>query len=181
MTQYDYDLVVIGSGPAGQRAAIQASKLRKRVAIVGSGEAVVDAQFQNGQFFGVDRDRQLQVGRHGRRRVARGGDDVQGGDAQFGDVQRAAKQGGWRPVEMNLRRFDLQRGALPAQLADVHAAEQAAAGLIDLQLAGTGALGQFDRGLQTAFAARQPAKAADDGGAGEEGEKGEGTFHFTGA
>ncbi|MEO6063046.1 MAG: Si-specific NAD(P)(+) transhydrogenase [Thermoflexales bacterium] len=34
MTQYDYDLVVIGSGPAGQRAAIQASKLRKRVAIV---------------------------------------------------------------------------------------------------------------------------------------------------
>ena len=34
MTQYNYDLVVIGSGPAGQRAAIQASKLRKRVAIV---------------------------------------------------------------------------------------------------------------------------------------------------
>ena len=30
----DYDLVVIGSGPAGQRAAIQAAKLRKRVAIV---------------------------------------------------------------------------------------------------------------------------------------------------
>jgi NAD(P) transhydrogenase len=31
---YDYDLIVIGSGPAGQRAAIQAAKLRKRVAIV---------------------------------------------------------------------------------------------------------------------------------------------------
>ena len=29
-----YDLVVIGSGPAGQSAAIQASKLHKRVAIV---------------------------------------------------------------------------------------------------------------------------------------------------
>lgn len=31
--QYDYDLFVIGSGPAGQRAAIQAAKLGKRVAI----------------------------------------------------------------------------------------------------------------------------------------------------
>ncbi len=34
MPAYDYDLLVIGSGPAGQRAAIQASKLGKRVAIV---------------------------------------------------------------------------------------------------------------------------------------------------
>ncbi|MBI2724561.1 MAG: FAD-binding protein, partial [Chloroflexi bacterium] len=31
---YDYDLLVIGTGPAGQRAAIQAAKLRKRVAII---------------------------------------------------------------------------------------------------------------------------------------------------
>ena len=31
---YDYDMVVIGSGPAGQRAAIQAAKLEKKVAIV---------------------------------------------------------------------------------------------------------------------------------------------------
>ena len=30
----DYDLVCIGSGPAGQRAAIQAAKLGKRVAVV---------------------------------------------------------------------------------------------------------------------------------------------------
>src|SRR5512146_2096314 len=34
MPQYDYDLLVIGSGPAGQRAAIQAAKLGKRVAII---------------------------------------------------------------------------------------------------------------------------------------------------
>ena len=34
MAEYDYDLVVIGSGPAGQRAAVQAAKLDKRVAIV---------------------------------------------------------------------------------------------------------------------------------------------------
>lgn len=34
MSQYDYDLIVIGSGPGGQRAAIQAAKLEKRVAIV---------------------------------------------------------------------------------------------------------------------------------------------------
>lgn len=31
---YDYDLIVIGSGPAGQRAAIQGAKLDKKVAIV---------------------------------------------------------------------------------------------------------------------------------------------------
>jgi len=31
---YDYDLTVIGSGPAGQRAAIQAAKLEKRVALI---------------------------------------------------------------------------------------------------------------------------------------------------
>ena len=29
-----YDMLVIGSGPAGQKAAIQAAKLRKRVAII---------------------------------------------------------------------------------------------------------------------------------------------------
>src|ERR1700760_3993147 len=31
---FDYDLLVIGSGPAGQRAAIQGAKLNKKVAIV---------------------------------------------------------------------------------------------------------------------------------------------------
>src|ERR1700733_10285081 len=31
---YDYDLVVIGSGPAGQRPAIQGAKIDKRVALV---------------------------------------------------------------------------------------------------------------------------------------------------
>ncbi len=31
---YDYDLVVLGSGPAGQKAAIQAAKLGRRVAMV---------------------------------------------------------------------------------------------------------------------------------------------------
>ena len=31
---YDYDMIVIGSGPAGQRAAIQAAKLDKKVAII---------------------------------------------------------------------------------------------------------------------------------------------------
>ena len=34
MSEFDYDLLVIGSGPAGQRAAIQAAKLNKRVAVV---------------------------------------------------------------------------------------------------------------------------------------------------
>ncbi len=38
--KYDYDLIVIGCGPAGQRAAVQAAKLRKRVAIIDRREVV---------------------------------------------------------------------------------------------------------------------------------------------
>ncbi|HET7058615.1 MAG TPA: FAD-dependent oxidoreductase, partial [Nitrospiraceae bacterium] len=32
--EFDFELLCIGSGPAGQRAAVQAAKLGKRVAIV---------------------------------------------------------------------------------------------------------------------------------------------------
>ena len=31
---FDFDLLVLGSGPAGQRAAVQAAKLGKRVGII---------------------------------------------------------------------------------------------------------------------------------------------------
>lgn len=34
MSEFDYDLIVIGSGPAGQKAAIQAANLDKKVALV---------------------------------------------------------------------------------------------------------------------------------------------------
>ena len=37
---YDYDLVCIGSGPAGQRAAVQAAKLGQRAAVVEKRRAV---------------------------------------------------------------------------------------------------------------------------------------------
>ena len=37
---FDYDLIVIGSGPAGQRGAVQAAKLRKSVAIIDKREVV---------------------------------------------------------------------------------------------------------------------------------------------
>lgn len=37
---YDYDLLVLGCGPAGQRAAVQAAKIRKKVAIVDRREVV---------------------------------------------------------------------------------------------------------------------------------------------
>lgn len=39
-TGFDFDLVCIGSGPAGQRAAIQAAKLGKRAAVVEKGPTV---------------------------------------------------------------------------------------------------------------------------------------------
>ena len=34
MSEPEYDLLVIGSGPAGQRGAVAAAKARKRVAII---------------------------------------------------------------------------------------------------------------------------------------------------
>jgi NAD(P) transhydrogenase len=40
MSAVKYDLIVIGSGPSGQRAAVAASKLKKRVAIVESRSVV---------------------------------------------------------------------------------------------------------------------------------------------
>ncbi|SVE57638.1 uncharacterized protein METZ01_LOCUS510492 [marine metagenome] len=40
MVEYDYEMLVIGSGPAGQRAAIQVAKLDKRFAIVQRKESV---------------------------------------------------------------------------------------------------------------------------------------------
>lgn len=39
-TSNHYDLIVIGCGPAGQRAAVQAAKLRKKVAIIDAREVV---------------------------------------------------------------------------------------------------------------------------------------------
>jgi NAD(P) transhydrogenase len=38
--KFDYDLLVIGCGPAGQRAAVQAAKLRLKVGIIDSRESV---------------------------------------------------------------------------------------------------------------------------------------------
>ncbi|USX51986.1 Si-specific NAD(P)(+) transhydrogenase [Lentzea sp. HUAS12] len=40
MTSYDYDLIVIGSGPGGQKAAIAGAKLGKRVAIIDKQEMI---------------------------------------------------------------------------------------------------------------------------------------------
>ena len=37
---YDFDLLCIGSGPAGQRAAVQTAKLGKRAAIVERGHVI---------------------------------------------------------------------------------------------------------------------------------------------
>lgn len=40
MSDFDYDLVCIGSGPAGQRAAVQAAKLGKRTAVIERGRLI---------------------------------------------------------------------------------------------------------------------------------------------
>src|SRR5215207_9406195 len=40
MTEHDYDLLVIGSGPGGQKAAIAAAKLGRRACVVERGDMV---------------------------------------------------------------------------------------------------------------------------------------------
>ena len=45
---FDYDLVIIGSGPGGQKAAIQAGKLGKRVLVVDSNAQLGGACLQDG-------------------------------------------------------------------------------------------------------------------------------------
>ena len=40
MSAAQYDLIVIGSGPSGQRAAVAASKMKKRVCVVESRSVV---------------------------------------------------------------------------------------------------------------------------------------------
>jgi NAD(P) transhydrogenase len=47
-SKFDYDLFVIGSGPAGQRASIQASKLGKRVALAERKAVVGGVQINTG-------------------------------------------------------------------------------------------------------------------------------------
>ena len=46
--QYEYDLICIGSGPAGQRAAIQAAKLRKKVSVVEKQRCIGGVCIENG-------------------------------------------------------------------------------------------------------------------------------------
>jgi NAD(P) transhydrogenase len=45
---YDFDLVCIGSGPAGQRAAIQAAKLGQRAAVVEKRHCVGGVRIETG-------------------------------------------------------------------------------------------------------------------------------------
>ena len=44
-----YDMIVIGSGPAGRRAAVQAAKFRKRVLVVERGRRVGGVSVHTGK------------------------------------------------------------------------------------------------------------------------------------
>ncbi len=68
MAKYDYDLICIGSGPAGQRSAVQAAKLGKRVAIVEQESVVGGVSLHTGTIPSKTfREAVLTFGRGGRR------------------------------------------------------------------------------------------------------------------
>ena len=48
---YDFDVLVIGSGPGGQKAAIAAAKLEKRIGVVERPDMVGGVCFNTGTIF----------------------------------------------------------------------------------------------------------------------------------
>ncbi len=68
MAKYDYDMICIGSGPAGQRAAVQGAKLGKRVAIIEQEQVVGGVSLHTGTIPSKTfREAVLTFGRGGRR------------------------------------------------------------------------------------------------------------------
>jgi len=107
---YDYDLICIGSGPAGQRAAIQAAKLGKKVAVIEKRDTVggicVDLGTIPSKTF---REAVLYftaaAGRFETRQVVRGGSRPEAKDllAKVGETVRVEQE----VVERQLRRNDV--------------------------------------------------------------------------
>ena len=63
MSENHYDLVVIGSGPAGQKCAIAAAKLDKKVAVIDRKEMIGGVTLHTGTNFQVpDGDRVRRFG-----------------------------------------------------------------------------------------------------------------------
>ena len=54
MTTFDYDVAVIGSGPSGQRAAVQAAKLDRRTLLVFDHPTLAEC-YKSAAFDGVNR------------------------------------------------------------------------------------------------------------------------------
>ena len=82
MTKYDYEMICIGSGPAGQRAAVQGAKLGKRVAIVEQEQVVGGVSLHTGTIPSKTfREAVLTFGRGGRRAsdLRRRASDMNGG------------------------------------------------------------------------------------------------------
>ena len=85
MTTYDYDMICIGSGPAGQRAAVQGAKLGKRVAIVEQEQVVGGVCLHTGTIPSKTfREAVLTFGKGGRRAsdMRRRASDMNGGGQQ---------------------------------------------------------------------------------------------------
>ena len=85
MTNYDYDMICIGSGPAGQRAAVQGAKLGKRVAIIEREQVVGGVSLHTGTIPSKTfREAVLTFGRGGRRAsdMRRRASDMNGSNRQ---------------------------------------------------------------------------------------------------
>ncbi len=83
MTKYDYDMICIGSGPAGQRAAVQGAKLGKRMAIVEKEQVVGGVCLHTGTIPSKTfREAVLTFGKGGRRAsdLRRRASDMNGGN-----------------------------------------------------------------------------------------------------
>src|SRR5437763_16164030 len=119
METYDYDLAVIGSGPAGQKGAIAGAKLGKRVAIIDRQEMTGGVCLQTGTIPSKTVREAILYLRGFRQRTFYGKDYVVSESNSARDLghRRAAEQCGdatiiihpqcWRRVRVHAPRLDI--------------------------------------------------------------------------
>ena len=108
---YDFDLVAIGSGPAGQRAAVQAAKLGKRVAVVEKNRCVGGVCVETGTIPSKTFREAVWAVRAAVR--ARRPPDRRAAPGPRQRRRAAGDRGAGRPAPPERRRRDPGRGAVP--------------------------------------------------------------------
>jgi NAD(P) transhydrogenase len=117
-----YDLIVIGSGPAGEKGAAQAAYFGKRVALVERERDLGGACVNTGTIPSKTlRESALQISGFRKREISRV--EVNRSTATVADLmerKKAVLEKQWRMIEQNLRRHDIDLHRGDARFVDAH-------------------------------------------------------------